>query len=545
MIISYKSNFFSACCLGLLLIAFLHPAMAGGISLVSVGFNGTQSNSYSFQSDVSANGRIVAFNSSATNLVAGDTNKKEDIFIYDRTLKKTTRVSVDSKGIQANNNSFGWRPKLSADGRFVAFSSYASNLVLGDTNGREDVFIHDRQTKQTTRVSVDSNGRQANGESYSVDISADGRFVAFTSTAGNLIAGVRLYWVGVYVHDRLTKQTTLVSINNNGEIGSYGYSGSPSISADGRFVAFNSDANNLVADDNNQGTDIFIHDRLTKQTSRIDALDRFGNGDLRKPYSISPQISADGRFVAFQSSSRNPSSPLGSVFILYLHDRITNQTIPIFDADIASGAQAITISGDGRFVFFDDNYSGNINFFDRLTKKTSRVPISKIFSGNYSSPIISKDGRFITFSSADPLVKGDLNNNWDIYIYDRLLNTTQNADLKITVNQKPGSLTANTQGAYNFFITNNGPDPVGGVGVTHILSNGEIIGFTPSQGSCKRYSSISFCQLGSLSPGNSVNLNAVVKALTSPITQSVSVSGQPVDAVPLNNLITVTTPVIP
>jgi Tol biopolymer transport system component len=227
------------------------------VQLVSVASDGTQGNSHSVSPSISADGRYVAFSSLASNLVPGDTNGKQDIFVHDRLTGQTTRVSVASDGTQGNGDSdFA---SISADGRYVAFSSLASNLVAGDTNGTWDVFVHDRLTGQTTRVSVASDGTQGNEDSIGVEISADGRYVAFTSLASNLVAGDTNGTWDVFVHDRLTGQTTRVSVASDGTEGNghslYGLS----ISADGRYVAFASVASNLVSGDANGGiTDAFI-----------------------------------------------------------------------------------------------------------------------------------------------------------------------------------------------------------------------------------------------------------------------------------------------
>ncbi|NMG21975.1 calcium-binding protein, partial [Brasilonema bromeliae SPC951] len=157
------------------------------LTLVSVADDGTQGNNYSRKPTISADGRFVAFYSAANNLVAGDTNNSSDIFVRDLLTGTTTRVSVADDGTQGNNNSSN--PAISADGRFVAFDSTASNLVAGDTNNTSDIFVRDLLTGTTTRVSVADDGTQGNGFSYTPAISADGRFVAFESSASNLVAG--------------------------------------------------------------------------------------------------------------------------------------------------------------------------------------------------------------------------------------------------------------------------------------------------------------------------------------------------------------------
>ena len=155
------------------------------ITRVSFDSAGNQGNSYSRRASISADGRFVAFYSNASNIVPGDTNNTDDIFVRDRLTNTTTRVSVDSAGNQGNSESYS--PSISADGRFVAFESLASNLVPGDTNGNTDIFVRDTLSNTTTLVSFDSAGNPGNDNSYSPSISADGRFVAFSSRASNIV----------------------------------------------------------------------------------------------------------------------------------------------------------------------------------------------------------------------------------------------------------------------------------------------------------------------------------------------------------------------
>ena len=176
-----------------------------------------------------------------------------------------TRVSVDSAGNQANASSFD--PSISADGRFVAFTSSASNLVPGDTNNNRDVFVRDLSTNTTTRVSVGSAGNQANEDSSSSSISADGRFVGFWSNASNIVPGDTNDSSDIFVRDLSTNTTTRVSVDSAGNQGTGG-SSDASISADGRFVAFLSNASNLVPGDTNASRDIFVRDLSTNTTTR-------------------------------------------------------------------------------------------------------------------------------------------------------------------------------------------------------------------------------------------------------------------------------------
>src|SRR5437762_758323 len=231
----------------LLLLTALGGRSAGAQTTVrvSVASDGTEGNDVSLGSALSADGRFVAFDSAATDLVAGDTNGVSDVFVHDRQTGTTERVSVASGGAQGNGSSgligFAFPPALSADGRFVAFVSAATDLVAGDTNGVSDVFVHDRQTGTTERVSVASGGAQGNGNSggfFAVPaLSAAGRFVAFQSAATNLVAGDTNGTTDVFVHDRQTCTTERMSVASGGAQGN-GVSAGPALSADGRVVAF-------------------------------------------------------------------------------------------------------------------------------------------------------------------------------------------------------------------------------------------------------------------------------------------------------------------
>jgi Tol biopolymer transport system component len=271
---------FSARRLGLLICGLLlpiqPPASGQETERVSVDSSGSEANGddYAWGGGISGNGRWVVFGGYASNLVANDTNALRDVFVRDREAGTTERVSVDSSGGQANDFSWNFEFAISADGRCVAFVSYASNLVQGDTNQDEDVFVHDRATGITERVSVDSSGGQANGGNRYVpgssqpSISADGQIVAFTSFADNLVPGDANGVSDVFVHDRSSGVTERVSVDSSGAEAN-GASDGPAISANGRFVAFTSAADDLVAGDTNQTYDVFVHDRATGTTERV------------------------------------------------------------------------------------------------------------------------------------------------------------------------------------------------------------------------------------------------------------------------------------
>jgi len=330
---------------------FVHDRQNGTTTRVSVDSSGQQANGGSYFPSISADGRFVEFESDATNLVPGDISPHVDVFIHDRQTGITTRVSVDSSGAQANSSSY--RAMISADGHFVTFDSDAANLVPGDFNDEQDVFVHDCQTGMTIRVSVDSSGVEGNDSSLYSSISGDGRFVAFGSFATNLVPGDTNRKADVFVHDHQTGATTRVSVNSSGGQANNS-SFVPSISADGRFVAFESDATNLVVDDTNGYCDVFRHDRQTGRTRRV-SVDSSGNQGNDE--SSDASISADGRFVAFQSLATNlAAGDINRSLDAFRHDRQTGVTtlVSVNSSGIQGRGDSCdpSIAGDGRSVAF-------------------------------------------------------------------------------------------------------------------------------------------------------------------------------------------------
>ena len=495
------------CSMLLLLALILTPAGSvraapGNTTRVSVASDGTQANGGSFTPSISADGRYVAFASSAVNLVSGDTNGVQDIFVHDRQTGQTTRVSVASGGAQANGPSFD--PSISADGRYVAFASLATNLVSGDTNNKQDIFVHDRQTGQTTRVSVATGGGQANGNSSNPSISADGRYIAFDSDASNLVSGDTNNTGDIFVHDRQTGATTRVSIGPGGTQANRG-SFAPSISADGRYVAFHSSATNLVSGVTNGTTHIFVHDRQTGATTRVSVA---SDGTEGNSLSIRPSISADGRYVAFPSIATNLGCTNGTQHI-FVHDRQTGQTTCVSVASDGtegnSGSNHPSISANGRYVAFqsqannlvsgDTGFITDIFIHDRQTGVTTRVSIA--FDGTEannvsSAPSISADGRYIAFeSNASNLVDGDTNSVGDIFVHDREDNTaptvvsitradpnpTSAASVRFTVTF---SEPVTGVDASDFALTTTGS--LSGMSVTSVSGSGNTYSVTVSTG---------------------------------------------------------------
>jgi len=330
---------------------FVRDRSTGVTERISVDSSGAQGNGSSYAPSLSADGLIVAFYSDATNLVANDTNGTGDIFVHDRTTGVTERVNLRSGGGQANAQSF--MPSLSADGQVVAFESVASNLVNSDTNGTYDVFVHERTTARTFRVSVDSSGNEGNSASHQTAISADGSIVAFYSYATNLVAGDNNAAYDVFVRDRNAKTTELVSVDSSGAQGNDG-SDSPSLSADGQVVAFASRASNLVAGDTNAAIDVFIHDRSSGLTERIsvDSSGAQGNDD-----SFTPTISADGRTVAFSSDASNlVATDSNADTDVFVRDPVagTTERMSVDSSGVAGDddSDAQSVSADGQIVIF-------------------------------------------------------------------------------------------------------------------------------------------------------------------------------------------------
>jgi Tol biopolymer transport system component len=422
------------------LVIFLLPAAASaarGVPLLvsrAGGVNGAGGTADSLGASISADGRFVAFESSADNLSAADNNSFQNVFVRDTRAGTTTLVSRASGAGGAGADGHSLASSISADGRFVAFESDADNLSTGDNNSFRNVFVRDTAASTTTLASVTfDNSAGANEHSFRPSISADGRFVAFDSHADNLSLDDLNSVHNVFVRDTGASTTTLVNYGIGGA-GADGSSSAASISAGGRFVAFASDANNLSSADNNLFQNVFVRDTgasTTTLASRTNAADGPGaDGD-----SFSPSIAADGRFVAFTSFAYNLSADdVDGVFDVFVRDTGANTTTLASRTNgVAADGFSLrpSISADGRFVAFDsladnlsaDDVDGVFDVFVRDTGANTTMLASRAggaaADGPSVRPSISADGRFVAFDSrADNLSAADVDGVFDVFRQD-------------------------------------------------------------------------------------------------------------------------------
>jgi uncharacterized repeat protein (TIGR02543 family) len=421
--------------IGLLLCLWGSAAPAATTRRVSASTAGVEGDAGSYNPQISEDGRYVAFDSDATNLAPGDTNYVSDVFVYDTQTRLTTRLSVASAGTEADGDSF--LPSISADGRYVVFESDATNLVASDTNGASDIFVRDRETGTTTRVSVATGGAQSNGGSYFSYISADGRYVVFESDASNLdlVTPDTNAFRDIFIHDRQTGQTTRVSLTNGGNQ-SNGTSQYATVSADGRYVAFDSAATNLVSGDSNRNIDVFVRDRQAGSTRRVSVS---SSGNQAHGDSWPAWLSSNGRYVTFASDANDlVPSDANAVLDAFVHDLQAGLTTRVSVSSAGSegngASQPFSISADGAYVAFqstatnlvasDTNGVADILVRERNTSQTVRVSLAvdgaQANDGSTFAAISSDGSRIALESDAANLVALDTNAARDVFLRDRL-----------------------------------------------------------------------------------------------------------------------------
>jgi Tol biopolymer transport system component len=414
------------------------PVPAAGQSTVRVNVSSLNApaNGPSAAPSISGDGKFVAFASLADNLVPDDANGKYDIFFRDLVRGETTLVSVSIHGRPGNGASgLGYAKTLSNDGKYVVFQSWATDLVPADTNGSRDMFVRDTGSATTVRVSVDSAGHEADADSEGGTISGNGRFVAFSSEADNLVPGDTNAADDVFVHDLVTGQTILVSVGTGGVQGN-GDSYWPSLSDDGRLVAFYSEASNLVPGDTNGESDVFVRDLQTGQTILVSV---GAAGQPADGYSQVPALSGDGRFVAFGSAATNlVPVDVNGMEDIFVRDLATGRTTlaTVSSTGMQSDANTYSppsISASGRYVTFntsaDDLVPSDQNVGDDVFIRDTRAGQTYLASLNSAGvqannvsyePMLSADGRFVVFKShaTNMVLGGDFNGFTDVFVRD-------------------------------------------------------------------------------------------------------------------------------
>ena len=397
--------------------------------IVSVSSDGTPGNgthlrdlpSRAFRG-MSADGNLVVFASDATDLAPDNT--EPGFYLRDRAAGTTEALwtRVDGAVVRVQGDA----PAMSADGRFITFASARDDLVLEDTNGLQDIFVYDRSRDTTERVSVNSTGVQADGDCFSPTISADGRFVAFQSNATTLVSdGLS---GGSFILDRLTGTLERVGSATASTQSNESVWG-PVVSGDGRFVAFWGFGDDLVPDDTNEATDVFVLNRLTGVTERVSVSTA---GEEGNENSVVADISADGRFVAFLSMSTNLDDLdiSGIVFpniALFVRDRTlgtTRRASVSSTGDAAAEVDVASMSADGRFVIFSSSANNlvepdtngladDVFLHDLQSGETRMLTVNDTGQQGNTMPIdlagLSRDGRVVVFeasTSAVPLLEG-------------------------------------------------------------------------------------------------------------------------------------------
>jgi hypothetical protein len=394
-------------------------------ALVSKRNGGAAQDGAAYEPSISGDGRFVAYASTSTSLTPGDTNKSSDVFVADTRNGRTTLVSRTSSGRVGNGPSTD--PSLSANGRFVTFTSRATDLVAKDANKASDVFRFDRTTNAVVRVSA-----RSNSTSEQSSVSGDGRFVAYASLATTLTVENQIsagQW-RVYLTDVASGTTTMVS-RDRFDKPSNGQSHVPSISANGRYVAYSSGSANLVDGDLNGRYDVFVHDRLTT----IDRLVSRTPGQESDGDSRYPSINADGRFVAYTTAATNlVAGDVNGRDDVVRTDLETSTTIRVTrttsGATPSADSRAPAISGDGNTVAYETKAAGIVkndtNRVDDVFAFTASTGRTRLVSANLTggagnrasfAPTLAHNGAVAAFTSpATDLVARSTGPSFDVFV---------------------------------------------------------------------------------------------------------------------------------
>ena len=404
---------------------------------VSLKSNGAEVNADNDAPAISGNGRYVAFESVGS-FAAGDSGTDGDVFVRDLVTGKTLWASVKSDGTEVNSADGSEGASISADGRFVAFTSDAA-LSPGDTNGALDVYVHDFQTGTTRRMSLTSSGAQVTADSENASISADGRYVAFQSD-GALASGDTNGVTDVYVRDRSTGKTIRASLRA-GLAQPTEDSTDPSISGDGRYVAFVTSDGQMTAQPDYGPSplldnDVFVRDMTNHTTRRVSLKSNGTEADPNNQVaSRDPSISANGGFVSFISPGAFVPADTNGVDDVYVRSLAANTTRLVSvrsNGNVAANASGVAapapLSSSGRYVAFesvaqlvptDGNTYRDVYMRDRTAGTTTRISVKSNGSGvsaNHQEPTISADGRFVAFASLGAFTTGDSGNDFDVFL---------------------------------------------------------------------------------------------------------------------------------
>lgn len=386
---------------------------------ISVNSAGMPGDAPSDGASVSADGRYVTFASAATNLVPGDSNGYTDIFVRDRVAGTIERVSVSSTGAQANGGSHPLA-RISADGRYISFASTATNLdPAASTGGVIQVYLRDRATQTTRRVSVSSHGTVGDGHSFGAAVSGNGRYVAFGSYATNLVGGDTNDRSDVFIRDVRLGTTRLVSVAQDGHTRGDGSSSFPMVSSNGRYVAFLSDATNLQANGTMGDSNAYVKDL---RNGAVQLVSVTAGGRPRGTSDMS--MSADGRLIAF--AAHQPGSQV------YVRDRTAGTTVVAslgFDGSLSDGpSSSVSISADGRYVAFV-SAAGNLvpgslpgSVFVRDLRRARTIVGGVASSGAYIDgaqwqPAMSNTGVAFNTLARDVAPGGDDRHPYQVYFH--------------------------------------------------------------------------------------------------------------------------------
>jgi uncharacterized repeat protein (TIGR01451 family) len=537
---------------------FLRHVTNGTTTLISVNTNGVAANSYSDLPRLNAAGNVVAFYSEAQDLVSQTVTGSGDIYHRDITAGLTRLVSVATNGT-SGSSSGAYDPEISSDGRYVIFESGATNLSALDDNPLAwDIYLRDLSNSICELITVNGTASgSGNGDAYDPALSADGRYVAFETYANNLGPADAGNILDLYVRDRLSGSNMLCSVNTNGTGGGNDQSFDAVVSANGRMILFESIASDLAAGDNNGTTDIFAYDTWSNVLHLVSA--NLANSGAGNGQSLDPAVSADGRYVAFQSlASDLIAGDTNNATDIFVRDLQTGTTT-LISGNCDSGQPGNSdsydpsISDDGRYVAFEsyatDLTAGrfatgqeNIYRRDRQLGTTELVSYNRFQNGggngNAYYALISADGTAVAFAAyASDLVAFDGNINDDIFVWNG------SAALVVTVNlvtTKAATSAAVTEGdllAYTLTVTNAGSGTATGVQLTDVLPTAMTFSSaTASVGTATNNLGTVNWNLGSLTSGAGASLTITVTAVTpGNTTNTASATANETDTAPANN----------